>query len=395
VPALIGVLIYIGLTVLFSLTGQAVIAGTLIFVGAVILVILFHEAGHFASAKAFGIKVDEFFIGFGPRLWSVRRGETEYGVKAIPAGGYVRIAGMNPYEETPVEDLPRTFGAKPRWQRAIVLVAGALTHFVLAFLLLVVFFSAIGQEVALPRIDEVVQELDDGSPTPASTAGFRAGDVLVSVDGVAIESWDQARDYISAHPGQRITFVVERDGRRLTIAVTPASIESGGETLGFIGLAPVVETRKDNVIVAFGHAGTTLVDLVGQSFKAIARVFGPEGLGRIGRLLIGRAERDVTDPVGLVGAARLSGQAVAGGAVGALIGLLAGFNVFVGIVNLLPLPPLDGGHLAVLAIEGVTGKRIDPRRLVPITALVAGFLILFTISVLYLDIASPIPNPFR
>src|SRR3954454_8359723 len=109
------------------------IVGQVAFFVVILLIILIHESAHFGFAKAFGIKVEEFFVGFGPRLWSIRRGETEYGVKAIPAGGYVRIAGMNPYQEVSPEEYPRTFGAKPAWQRAVVIVAGPATHFVIAF----------------------------------------------------------------------------------------------------------------------------------------------------------------------------------------------------------------------------------------------------------------------
>src|SRR2546430_2916040 len=118
--------------------------GVVLFAISIIAVVMVHEAGHFFAARAFGIRVQEFFVGFGPRLWSIRRGETEYGVKAIPAGGYVRIAGMNPYEEIPPEELPRTFGAKPAWQRALVLAAGPLTHFVMALLFLALFFTVPG-----------------------------------------------------------------------------------------------------------------------------------------------------------------------------------------------------------------------------------------------------------
>jgi RIP metalloprotease RseP len=118
--------------------------GILVFVLVLLGVVVIHEAGHFLTAKAFKIKVEEFFIGFGPRLWSFRRGETEYGIKAIPAGGYVRIAGMNPFEEIPTAEFPRTFGAKPAWQRAIVIVTGPVTHFVVAAVTLFIFFVGIG-----------------------------------------------------------------------------------------------------------------------------------------------------------------------------------------------------------------------------------------------------------
>src|SRR5918992_549079 len=148
--------------------------GILIFAAGILLMILVHELGHFATAKRFGIKVEEFFVGFGPRLWSVRRGETEYGVKAFPLGGYVRIAGMNPFQEPAPEDRGRLFGDKPAWQRAVVLVSGALTHFVLAFLLLLSFFWIVGVPVfGGAQVVEVADEVE-GRPSPATEAGLRA-----------------------------------------------------------------------------------------------------------------------------------------------------------------------------------------------------------------------------
>src|SRR3990170_305278 len=154
------------------------VAGILVFVLGVLLMILVHELGHFVAAKRFGIKVEEFFLGFGPRLWSFRRGETEYGVKGVPLGGYVRIAGMNPFQEPAPEDRDRVFTAKPAWQRAIVLVAGALTHFVVAFLLLTSFFWFIGvPRFGGPQVARVQPTLD-GERSPAAGAGLRSGDVF-------------------------------------------------------------------------------------------------------------------------------------------------------------------------------------------------------------------------
>ena len=127
--------------------GFGILAFVLVLLGVVVL----HEAGHFVTAKAFRIKVEEFFVGFGPRIWSFRRGETEYGLKAIPAGGYVRIAGMNPFEDVPREEVPRTFGAKPAWQRTLVILAGPVTHFVVAAVVLFVFFVGIGAPTPAKR----------------------------------------------------------------------------------------------------------------------------------------------------------------------------------------------------------------------------------------------------
>ncbi|MGH2740169.1 MAG: M50 family metallopeptidase [Actinomycetota bacterium] len=375
------------------------VLGIAVFVLGLVLMILLHEAGHFLTARAFGIKVEEFFVGFGPRLWSTKRGETEYGLKAIPLGGYVRIAGMNPFQETPKKDLARTFGAKPAWQRAIVLAAGSATHFILALLLLLVFFWAIGVPTAFsPRVIHVEPRLD-GRPSPAAVAGIEPGDEIVSIDGVATPSVDQFLETTRTSAGEEMTIVVERDDRRITVRAAPVLSEVEGEQVGRLGIvigsARVLERDRTGPLTAIGRSAQLTGEFTYRSFEGLGQVFSPSGLARIGGLLFGEEEREVTDPTGIVGAARLSGQAASSGNIDSLLLFLAGFNVFVGILNILPLPPLDGGHLAVLAVEKVTGRKVDVRRLLPLTALVAGVLILLTVSLTYLDVVRPLPNPFQ
>lgn len=374
------------------------LTGILIFVGGVFLMIFFHELGHFLTAKRFGIKVEEFFIGFGPRVWSFRRGETEYGFKAIPVGGYVKIAGMNPLEEPAPEDRERLFTSKPKWQRAIVLLAGAVSHFILAFLLLTFFFAVIGIATRFrPQVADVEPELR-GQPSPAVAAGMEPGDKVLEVDGTPTDL-DRFSDYVDSHVGEEIEILVERDGREVELHATPVLAGVNGEQTGRLGIllspSDVLERERTGPIDAIGKSGKAIGQLTVASFKAMGTVFGPEGLGRIWQALTGQEERTVNDPVGVVGAARISGQAVEAGQIEFFFSLFAFFNVFVGILNALPLPPLDGGHLAMLGVEAATGRPVDPRRLAPITAIVAGFLILLTISLVYLDITSPIPNPFQ
>jgi membrane-associated protease RseP (regulator of RpoE activity) len=373
--------------------------GILLFVLGVFVMILAHEAGHFLTAKRFGIKVDEFFVGFGPRVWSFRRGETEYGLKAIPAGGYVRIAGMNPFQEPAPEDRDRIFTAKPKWQRAIVLIAGSFTHFVLAFLLLASLFWFVG----VPRFADrpevaAVEATLDGRTSPAAEIGLQTGDVFVEVDGQPVRSVDEFNEYISTRSGQEVEIVVRRGDELVTLNATPVLDRVEGESRGRLGITiqpAYVGQDRAGPFEGIVRSGEQIGAMVVGSFRAMGQVFGPEGIQRVGELLVGGRERTAQDPVGVVGAARVSGQAVEAGAVDVFLYLFAFFNVFVGILNLLPLPPLDGGHLAVLAWEGATGRSVDPRKLIPITAVVAGFLILFTVSLLYLDVVRPIPNPFQ
>jgi membrane-associated protease RseP (regulator of RpoE activity) len=376
------------------------LAGILIFVGGVFVMIFVHELGHFLTAKRFGIKVQEFFIGFGPRLWSFRKGETEYGIKAIPVGGYVKIAGMNPMEEPVPEDRDRLFTSKPRWQRAIVLAAGAFTHFVLAFLLLAFVFGVVGVATRLggpAQINGVEAELD-GRPSPAAAAGLQAGDEVVAVDGSPVDI-DEFSEYVDGHVGEEIEIVVEREGQRVRVRATPVLATVEGQETGRLGViiqpTEVLERDRSGPIETVTRSGRAIGQLTVASFRAMGTVFGPEGLGAIWSALTGEEQRTVNDPIGVVGAARISGQAIEAGQMEFFFSLFAFFNVFVGILNILPLPPLDGGHLAVLGFEAATGRRVDPRRLAPITALVAGFLILLTISLVYLDVVAPIPNPFQ
>jgi membrane-associated protease RseP (regulator of RpoE activity) len=357
---------------------------------ALIVVIVIHEAAHFAVAKAFKIKVEEFFIGFGPRLWSTRRGETEYGVKWIPAGGYVKIAGMNPFQPPAEEDLPRTFGAKPIWQRALVIVAGPATHFVLAFIFFAVWLGAIGRPVPnSPIIDGVTPTLG-GVESPAAAEGLRAGDRIVAIDSIQDPTDAQLVAITRSHVGESLDMTIERNGSRFPITVTPVLSTVAGERVGRIGVL-LREARETAGIAGSVTGGAKLVgEAMAQTVGGIGRIFGPEGVGRLFKLLFTDAPRRTSDAASVVGIGRVVGQTAQSGSVWDILYIFALVNVFIGLLNLLPLPPFDGGHLAVLAIEKVRGKTIDMRKLVPISAVVAAFFILFTFAVMYLDIAKPI-----
>lgn len=377
----------------------------ILFVVAILTIVLIHEAGHFLTAKAFKIKVQEFFVGFGPRLWSFRRGETEYGVKALPLGGYVRIAGMNPYEEIPPEEQPRTFGAKPAWQRALVILAGPVTHFVIAILLLAGYFAVVGLPSRFAPVIEGVESQLNGHRSPAAVAGIRPGDRIVALDGQRIgassdPSGAEQRviDYTRAHVGQPVRLTIERGGHTLSLTVTPELAEVDGKQVGRLGVIMGFATVQREHLgplsaIARGATGTWLFAVA--VVKQIGHVFGPSGLRRIAQLIAGHGTRNTGDVTSLVGAGRLAVEAARAGAWEQLLELLVSFNVFIGILNLVPIPPFDGGHLAVIAYEKIRGRRPDVRKLAPVTAAVAAFMILFAVAVIYLDIVHPLPNPFQ
>jgi membrane-associated protease RseP (regulator of RpoE activity) len=380
----------------------------LLYVLAIIVIILIHEAGHFFTAKAFKIKVQEFFVGFGPRLWSIRRGETEYGVKALPFGGYVRIAGMNPFEEIPPEDIPRTFHAKPIWQRAVVIATGPFTHFVMAVIFGALFFAAIGVPSTFrPAIDGIETALN-GRPSPAARVGLRPGDVILAVNGHPIGASEDPEAGVDrviaetrANVGEPITLLIERDGRRMLFRVYPvlSKVEGEPEPVGRIGAvlsSMALANERSNPIEAIRQGAVLTWDVGKLVVTRLDDVFGPSGVRRIWDLLAGSAERNPGDVQSVVGGGRTLVQAAeTQGLWTALLTLLVELNIFIGILNLIPLPPLDGGHLAVLAYEKVRGRRPDARKLIPITALVAAYLIMFALSITYLDIVNPVPNQFR
>jgi membrane-associated protease RseP (regulator of RpoE activity) len=369
----------------------------ILFIVALIVVVMVHEAGHFFSAKLFGIKIEEFFVGFGPRLLSFRRGETEYGLKAIPAGGYVRIAGMNPFQEPTPEEYPRTFGAKPVWQRAIVIAAGPVTHVVMAVLFLMFFFIAIGAPNEHRPMVESIEPTLNRQVSPAVEAGLRPGDEIVAVDGIPVHSVDALIQFTRKRAGQPVKVTIRRSGRTNTVTATPvlASVPGLRQPVGRLGVSLGAVRERTDPLTAIGRS----VIITGQSTKDVVLrlgdVFGPSALRRVGQLLVGSGGRTPSDAIGVVGATRVAGAAVKAGAWDFFIGLLIGFNIFVAILNLAPLPPLDGGHLAILAYEKLRRRKPDIRRLVPLTALVTSFIVMFALAITYLDIVNPIPTPFR
>jgi membrane-associated protease RseP (regulator of RpoE activity) len=391
--------------------------GVLLFIVAILTVVMIHEAGHFLVAKHYGFKATQFFVGFGPTLWSTRRGETEYGVKALPLGGFVKILGMNPYEEIAAEDRPRAYSNKPAWQRALVLVAGSATHWLVAFVLLVVTTMTIGFPTG-GATNEVaaVERLAGGGQTPALAAGLRPGDVIVGVGGEETNSWNAIRAYIRERGGKPAEFTIERDGDTRTIRTTlgravfsksgrlrayvgpdeaPPDPRTGDSVVGFLGVQPQPRFETENLPGAIVEAGQRTWEVTALSVRGIGDVFGMVFGGELWDAVTGDGRRAADEgPLGLVGAGRIAGQTIATGEYLQFVGLIVGFTIFVGLMNLLPLPPLDGGHLAVVAYEAVTGKAIDLRRLIPVAAAVISFFVVLFLAVLYLDLARPISVPF-
>ncbi|HEX2293977.1 MAG TPA: site-2 protease family protein [Actinomycetota bacterium] len=391
-------------------------AGVVIVIVAILVVIMIHEAGHFFAAKAFDFKATKFFLGFGPRIWSIKRGETEYGIAAIPAGGYVKIVGMNPYEEVAAEDRKRAYPNKPRWQRALVVLAGPATHWIVAFVVFAAATMAIGVPTDEPtnQVNAISVRTEGSSErTAAAEAGIRPDDRIVAIDGDATPEWEEISGFIRAHPDERATLTIERGDREIDVQVHFGKAifdeegrvvayagpgdpirdpEPGEELAGFLGVEPATFFDRQPPLEAMVTAGGDVVDSTARSFTGIGAIFATVFNGELFREVAGSGAREVSEDsaVGIVGFVRFAGDIFALGRVYELLQLIAQFTILVGLMNLLPLPPLDGGHLAVLVYETASGKTVDVRKLIPVAAAVIAFFLVLFFAVLYLDIFRPL-----
>jgi len=392
------------ITVVAAVVLAAVVTHTtsvLIVVAALVIMIMLHELGHLVTAKWGGMKVTEYFLGFGPRLWSIRRGETEYGIKAIPAGGYVKILGMTSLEQVDPADEARTYRQRPFHNRLIVAVAGSAMHGVMAFVLLWGLFVFIGapqgNAVAISGFAPLAHGVD-----PARAAGLRSGDVVLRADGVSVHSPSSLQSVIEHHTGTPVTLVIDRSGREQTVVVTPRADTAGAK--GHIGVLISQPVARSGPVESVGQAGETFGQIVTGSFAGMGQVFSASGIKSYVHDLTNsqaatQAAKSGDRPASIYGAARLAVQGAQAGAA-QLIYVLALIIIFVGILNLFPMLPLDGGHVVIAVYERIRSRRgklyhADVTKLTPVVwafVLLLGFVVLTS---LYLDITHPIKNPFQ
>ncbi len=399
--------------------------GVIAFVVGMLVSVMLHEWGHMVSAKHFGAKVTEFFVGFGTKIWSFRRGETEYGVKAIPAGGYVKIIGMSDLEPIAPEDAERAFYLKPAWQRAVTLSAGSFMHLVIGVLLFFFCFSVLGNPVpsTVPQLSQISSCVpatatatckSTDAESPAKAAGLQAGDTFVSVNGTPTSTWDQVTAAIRSAPGKQVEVVVERDGQQVDLTLTPTAVtrpdpNDSAKTvvqgaIGVVGPTQLVQVRS-NPVHAMGSALSTTWQTITGGVTAILSL--PGKMVQVGEVVFGNQPRDPNGPVGVVGISRISGEVAqstdltVAGKISTVLLLLAGFNVFIGVFNMFPLLPLDGGHVAVLAYERVKAffarRRGDPEparpdvnKLLPLVYVVFIAFVAMTVLLVAADILKPI-----
>jgi len=315
------------------------ILGIVAFVVALLFSVMVHEFGHYLTARHYGMKVSEFFLGFGKRLWSTQRGETEFGIKAIPAGGYCRIEGMAPNDEMPAGEEGRAFYKASSGKKLVVLGAGSFLHFVLGYLLLFTLFAGVGTNQVLPVIGEVV------SNSAAAAAGIKVGDEVTSINGVEVKSWYKDVEAIRNSQGKELTLGINRDGQQLTITATPRLTDIEGTKRYVLGIVNTIGMKRSGVVQSASYAFTLTKSFVTESAKSLVAL--PSKVPALWGQTVRGEERDANGLVGVVGVARVSGQAVGDNQLSiserlaTFILIVASLNIFVGIFNLLPILPLD------------------------------------------------------
>ncbi len=375
------------------------ILGILAFVVALLLSVMIHEFGHFIMAKRFGMKVSEFFLGFGTKLWSTKCGETEFGIKAIPAGGYCKIEGMTPGDVMPEGEEARAFYTAKSSRKLVVLGAGSFLHFVLGYLLLFVLFACVGTNQVLPTIQEVVK----GSA--AQAAGFLPNDEVIAINGKKVTNWYDDVQVIRDSHGKELTITVKRESTTVVIKASAKIQNVDGEKRYILGIVNKIGLKRSGILTSIKNSGTVTWGFLTESVKSLKSL--PSKIPALWGQTVGGEKRDPNGLVGVVGVARVSGQAIGSDSLSIVerlstfILIIASLNIFVGLFNLLPVLPLDGGHMAVAIADEIRAffarlrgrprpAAIDVTLLTPITMVVFVILAALTVLLLVADIVNPV-----
>lgn len=418
--------------------------GILIFALGILASIGLHEIGHLLPAKKFGVRVPTYMVGFGPTIWSKIKGETEYGIKLLPLGGYIRMIGMYPpnpkgnvdqeklgrmdslieqaRQETLTEitetDSNRVFYKLSVPKKLAVMFGGPFMNLVIATVLFFVTLSGVGisaPSTTLETVTACVPTADNpqgiastdggcgsGVAGAAASAGIKAGDKIVSIDGIAITSWEDISGALSGKTGQVVPVVVERNGAQITLTPTVGQIEdTPGQPRAFLGISPQLYTERMPV----GEVPAQMWNMTVLSVKGL--ISFPVNVINLGQDLFTDAPRDVEGPVSVIGVGRISGQVTGTDAIGnldkvsMLLMLLASLNLFLFLFNLVPILPLDGGHIAGALFEGIrksfaklTGKPnpgpVDTAKMLPVAYVATMFILAMSLVVILADIIKPL-----
>lgn len=380
---------------------------------AVVFMVMFHEFGHYITAKRAGLLVTDFFVGFGPIVWATRVGETRYGVRAIPLGGFVKVPGMTWSDKVDPALEGRTYRAASYPKRVLFASAGSLMHGVLAFALAWSVLALVGVPAA-NHVGVLNYSVWQGQrETAAQRAGLEVGDRVVAVDGHRITTTIALVRIVHDSAGKVLTVTIVRDGRHLTLHATPVNgqhiyqdgkpIDTGTKPVGYLGIEVGLLSARESPLSAVPHAFSLLGATLVASVTGLAHVFSPGEFASLYHQVTSSSAANnrtnqLTRPESIVGVVRIAVQG-AGYGIGTLLTILMAVNIFVGVFNLAPMLPLDGGYIAIATYERLRSRRgrryhADVNRMIPYIYAFVGVLAVLFAATLYLDIVHPIANPF-
>ncbi len=422
--------------------------GVVLFFLGVVISIALHELGHMVPAKLFGVKVTQYMVGFGKTLWSTKRGDTEYGIKAFPMGGFIRMIGMLPpekrgpdgrpkgirngffgkliadaraveYERITPADEDRLFYRKAWWKKVIVMSGGPMMNVVIAVGILAGVFMGFGvskptlvvtnvSRCVIPASQQPQHCTATSAPSPARSAGFHVGDQILAVDGTPMTSWDQFTNVTRASAGDTMHVLVDRDGRHVVLTAHPrvnqvSSLSNPDSYVkaGFLGVTPGEVRQRQGP----GYVASTIWDYTSRTASALGEL--PQRMVGVGKAALGLQKRDPQSPMSVVGASRVAGEVASDqhidvvDRISVMLTLLGVVNLFVALFNFIPLLPLDGGHIAGALFEALrrawakVWRRPDPgyadvAQMLPIAYTLAGVLIVLGVVLVWADIVNPI-----
>lgn len=381
---------------------------------AIIVMVMVHEFGHFITAKRAGMKVTDFFVGFGPVLWSTTVGETRYGVRAILAGGYVKVPGMNWTNTIDADQESSTYRSATYPRKVLFASAGSLMHLVMALLLAWASLTFVGLPSASHVGVDTFTSWQGHSKNAAQLAGLRLGDRIVAVDGRTVTSDTQLVNLVHASAGKFLTLAVERSGRTLTLHATPvdgrtikvagSALATGAKPVGYLGVSLINQTARESFLAAVPRSFTMVGSMIATAAHAMVHVFSPGQFSSLIHQVASPAAatnraNQLNRPESIVGVVRIAVQSTSASP-GTLLAILMAVNIFVGILNMVPMLPLDGGYVAIATYERLRSRRgrryhADVNRLAPFVYAFMGVLLVLFACTLYLDIAHPIANPFH
>ena len=351
--------------------------------------VVLHEYGHYISARRSKIAVSEFFVGFGPKIFSFKRGNTEYGLKAIPLGGYVKIPGMDESEDTTGYESTEVFHNAKWTTKFYIAISGILVNFLTAWLILFAILSTNGVNVPTLEISNTGTSVEGNITAPSVSAGLLPGDKIVSFSEIPVASWDELVTIIEENPGEEVTITFLRNGNLLDSKTVLESRTLNNQKVGYLGVTPTIENEKIGLISAFKSTTILEAQMTIAAVDGIITLFSPENIKTLLGTYTGQEVPDEVRPLSPIGLAR-AGSQIAEESYINLFSLLAFVNIFLAVFNALPFIPLDGGRVVLALIEGVTGKKVSDKKLYPIAALVVGIFIFLGITAFYLDITQPI-----